>query len=69
MQEQGFFPYLDGFLQYYEMVLFRKSCLGQIPIVPKFSFGPSKKNVERRKKSKIQTHYAGPVSNNLEYYY
>ena len=68
MQEH-FFSYLDGFLQYYEMVLISKSCLGQIPIVPKFSFGPSKKNVEGRKKSKIQTHYAGPVSNNSEYYY
>ena len=54
MQEQVFFPYLDGFLQYYEMVLLSKNRVGQIPIVPKFSVGPTKKNVERRKKSEIE---------------
>ena len=38
----------------YEMVLFSKNCLGQIPIDPKFSVGSVKKNVERRKKSEIE---------------
>ena len=55
MQEQFFFPISMDFYSTMRWYFSAKiTCLGQIPIVPKFSMGPAKKNVERRKKSEIE---------------